>query len=120
MSHRPAGFVSLQGNYAGSASRFAAYVIDLAVSTCVFALGLAVTTFGVQIVTRHSVTWNMSNVVVAVVFVAWQFFYFGYCWAASGRTLGMPWWAYAWSGRMARPSTRGGELCVPRCSRSAS
>jgi uncharacterized RDD family membrane protein YckC len=89
MSHRPAGFVSLQGNYAGSASRFAAYVIDLAVSTCVFALGLAVTTFGVQIVTRHSVTWNMSNVVVAVVFVAWQFFYFGYCWAASGRTLGM-------------------------------
>ena len=89
MSDRPAGFVSLQGTYAGAASRFAAYVIDLVVSTSVFALGLAVTTFGVQIVTTHSVTWNRSNIVVAVIFIAWQFFYFGYCWAASGRTFGM-------------------------------
>jgi len=89
MSDRPAGCVSLQGNYAGSASRLAAYVIDLVVSTSVFALGLAVTTFGVHIVTRHPVTWNRSNVVVAVIFVAWQFCYFGYCWAASGRTPGM-------------------------------
>jgi uncharacterized RDD family membrane protein YckC len=89
VSDRPAGCDSLQGNYAGAASRFAAYVIDLVVSTSVFALGLAVITFGVQIVTRHPVTWNRSNVVVAVIFVAWQFFYFGYCWAASGRTPGM-------------------------------
>ena len=89
MSDRPAGNVSLQGNYAGAASRFAAYAVDLVVSTSVFALGLAVVTFGVQIVTRHPVTWNRSNVVVAIVFVAWQFFYFGYCWAASGRTPGM-------------------------------
>jgi uncharacterized RDD family membrane protein YckC len=89
MSDRPARCVSLQGNYAGAASRFGAYVVDLVVSTSVFALGLAVIAFGVQIVTRHQVTWNRSNVVVAVVFVAWQFFYFGYCWAASGRTPGM-------------------------------
>jgi uncharacterized RDD family membrane protein YckC len=89
MSDRPASIVSMQGSYAGSASRCAAYVIDLVVSTSVFALGLAVITFGVQIVTRHPVTWNRSNVVVAIIFVAWQFFYFGYCWAASGKTPGM-------------------------------
>ncbi|MDQ2873335.1 MAG: RDD family protein [Actinomycetota bacterium] len=81
--------MSSQGHYAGLASRFAAYAIDLAVSTSLFALALAVTTFGIQVATGHSVTWNRSNVVVAAIFVVWQFFYFGYCWAASGRTFGM-------------------------------
>ncbi len=85
----PAALVSLQGHYAGLVSRFVAYAIDLAVSTCLFALGLAVTAFGVQVATGHSVTWSRSNVVVAVIFVIWQFFYFAYCWAASGRTFGM-------------------------------
>ncbi len=86
---KPADLVSAQGNYAGSVSRFAAYVIDLAVSTGIFALGLAATSLGVQVVTRHSVSWNRSNVVVAIVYVCWEFFYFGYSWAVSGRTFGM-------------------------------
>jgi uncharacterized RDD family membrane protein YckC len=85
----PAGFVSWQGRYAGSVSRFLAFVLDLAVSTALFALGLTITSLGVQIVTGHSVTWNRSNVVVAAIFVVWLFFYFGYSWAASGRTFGM-------------------------------
>ncbi len=78
-----------QGQYAGSVSRFLAYVIDLAVSTGVFSLGLAAISYGVHIVTGHSVSWNKSNIVVAILFAVWQFLYFGYSWAASGRTFGM-------------------------------
>ncbi len=86
---RPVGLVGLQGHYAGSVSRFLAYVIDLVVSAGLFALGLAATSFVAQVVTDHSVKWNRTNIVVATVFVAWQFFYFGYSWAVSGRTFGM-------------------------------
>jgi uncharacterized RDD family membrane protein YckC len=81
--------VTYQGNYAGSVSRFVAYAIDLAVSTAVFTLALAAIDYAVRIVTGHSVGWNKSDTVVAIVFVAWQFVYFGYSWAMSGRTPGM-------------------------------
>ena len=84
-----ADWVSAQGNYAGSVSRFLAFVIDAAVSAGLFALGLAATSFATQVVTGHSVSWNRSNIVVAVILAAWEFFYFGYSWAASGRTFGM-------------------------------
>jgi uncharacterized RDD family membrane protein YckC len=81
--------VSYQGHYAGSVSRFAAYVIDLATSTAVFSLALAAISYGVHVVTGHSVSWNRSGAVVAVLFVLWEFTYFGYSWAVSGRTFGM-------------------------------
>ena len=84
-----AGLETYQGHYAGSVSRFAAYAIDLAVSTAVFALALAAISFGVRVVTGHDVSWNRSNIVVAVIYVGWQFVYFGYSWAVSGRTAGM-------------------------------
>jgi uncharacterized RDD family membrane protein YckC len=80
---------SYQGRYAGSVSRFAAYSVDLVVSTAVFALALAAISWAVRIVTGHDVSWNRSNVVVAIIYVGWQFLYFGYCWAVSGRTPGM-------------------------------
>jgi uncharacterized RDD family membrane protein YckC len=86
---QPADLVSMQGRYAGSVSRFLAYVIDVAVSSGLFALGLAATSFVAQVVTGHSITWNRSDVVVAIIYAVWVFFYFGYSWAASGRTLGM-------------------------------
>ena len=70
-------------------SRFLAHVIDLAVSTGLYALGLAAVSFVAQVVTGHSITWNRSNIVVAIIFAVWQFLYFGYSWASSGRTLGM-------------------------------
>lgn len=88
-TQRAVGRVTSQGNYAGSVSRFLAFVIDIAVSTGLFALGLAATSFAVQVVTGYSVTWSRSHTVVAIIFVAWQFFYFGYSWAASGKTFGM-------------------------------
>src|SRR5580704_18488484 len=84
-----AGWVSSQGHYAGSVSRFLAFVLDAVVSTGLFALGLAATSLVVQVVTGHSVSWSRTNIVVAIIFVLWEFFYFGYSWAASGRTFGM-------------------------------
>jgi uncharacterized RDD family membrane protein YckC len=42
-----------------------------------------------QVVTGHSVNWSRNNVVVAIILAAWLLLYFGYSWAASGRTFGM-------------------------------
>jgi uncharacterized RDD family membrane protein YckC len=85
----PPALSSYQGHYAGSVSRFAAYAIDLVASSAVFALALAAISYGVHIVTGHDVSWNRSSPVVVVLYVLWQFFYFGYSWAVSGRTFGM-------------------------------
>jgi uncharacterized RDD family membrane protein YckC len=85
----PAQSLTAQGHYAGSVSRFLAFVLDVAASYGVFALALAGISYAVQLVTGEQVSWNRQNVVVTVLFVAWEFFYFGYSWAMSGRTFGM-------------------------------
>jgi len=78
------------GHYAGAASRFAAYAVDVIVSWAAFTLGLAGVTFAIRIVTGRSVSWHMgSSIAVAVVFAVWELTYFGYCWATAGRTPGM-------------------------------
>ena len=41
-----------------------------------------------QIVTG-SVSWHRNNIVVVIIYVAWQFLYFGFQWAADGSTWGM-------------------------------
>jgi uncharacterized RDD family membrane protein YckC len=84
-----AGSVSDQGNYAGSVSRFLGYAIDLGASTAVFTLALAGVAFVIQVVTSHRVTWTRSDTLVSVLFVVWQFFYFGYSWAVASRSFGM-------------------------------
>jgi len=85
----PSRWVGAQGHYAGSVSRFAAYLIDLTVSTVLYWLALQFVSFAVQIVTGSPVSWHRDNIVVTVIYVAWQFVYFGFQWAANGRTLGM-------------------------------
>jgi uncharacterized RDD family membrane protein YckC len=89
MSTRAAGWVSAQGHYAGSVSRLLAFIIDVLVSAGLFALGLAVTSLAIQVVTGQPVSWNRTNIIIAIIFGAWEFFYFAYSWAASGRTFGM-------------------------------
>ena len=81
--------VTAQGHYAGAVSRFVAFAIDLAVSSAVFTLALAAISYVVQIVTGKQVSWNRQDILVVVLYVAWEFFYFGYSWAVSGRTFGM-------------------------------
>ena len=85
----PSQWVSAQGQYAGPASRFAAYLIDLIASTVLYVLALAIISFVVQIVTGSPVSWHRNNIVVAIIYVAWQFLYFGFQWAADGSTWGM-------------------------------
>ncbi len=85
----PSQRVSAQGQYAGSASRFAAYLIDLIASTVLYLLALAIISFVVQIVTGSPVSWHRNNIVVVIIYVAWQFLYFGFQWAADGSTWGM-------------------------------
>ena len=79
----------LWGHYAGFVSRFVAYAADLGVSTAVFMLTLAAASFAASIVTGDSIHWHRGDLWVGVAFVAWQFFYFGYSWAANGKTAGM-------------------------------
>ncbi len=87
---RPARLVTLQGDYAGAASRFLAYALDVAVSTAIYTLAVAGVSFVIDTVTRHAITWTTgSGIITSVVFAAWEFFYFGYSWAASGKTFGM-------------------------------
>jgi uncharacterized RDD family membrane protein YckC len=52
-------------------------------------LALAIISFVVQIVTGSPVSWHRNNIVVAIIYVACQFLYFGFQWAADGSTWGM-------------------------------
>ncbi len=79
----------LWGHYAGFVSRFVAYVADLGASTLVFMLTLAAASYAASLVTGHQIQWNKSTPGVAAAFVAWEFLYFGYSWAANGKTFGM-------------------------------
>jgi len=85
----PDGWVSAQGSYAGSVSRLAAYLIDLLVSTVIFQLALASISSVWSVFTGHGITWHRDSWVVIVTYVLWQFVYFGFQWAANGKTLGM-------------------------------
>jgi uncharacterized RDD family membrane protein YckC len=81
--------VSLQGRYAGFASRFVAFMVDQATATGLFALALAIISFAAEVLTGKPIHWNRSNLWVGLAFVGWQFLYFAYSWAASGKTFGM-------------------------------
>ena len=85
----PSQWVSAQGQYAGSASRFAAYLIDLVASTVIYWLALQLISFVVEIVTGSPVSWHRSNIVVLILYVVWEFLYFSYQWSLGGRTIGM-------------------------------
>ena len=85
----PGRWVSAQGQYAGSVSRLAAYLIDLLVSTVIFQLALLSISFVWSVFTGHGITWHRESIGVIIAFVLWQFVYFGFQWAANGKTLGM-------------------------------
>jgi uncharacterized RDD family membrane protein YckC len=83
-------WIGAVGHYAGAASRFLAYTVDVIASLSLYTLGVAGVTFVIKIITGHSVTWHSGNsIVVAAIFAAWEIAYFGYCWAAGGKTPGM-------------------------------
>ena len=85
----PGRWVSAQGHYAGSASRLAAYLIDLIVSSVVFELALTGISFVASIFTGRGISYHHGSIFVIIIYVLWQFVYFGFQWAADGSTLGM-------------------------------
>ena len=80
---------SLQGKYAGFASRFAAFAADAGVSLGVFMLALAAISFAARVLTGQGISWNKGDTWVIIAYAAWGFVHFAYNWAASGRTAGM-------------------------------
>lgn len=79
----------LWGHYAGAASRFAAYAVDLGVITGVFMATLAAASFAASLISGHAINWNRGDVPVAIAYGCWWLLYFGYSWAANGKTFGM-------------------------------
>ena len=80
---------SLQGKYAGFASRFTAFAVDVGVSLGVFLLALAAISFAALVLTGKDITWHRGDLWVIIAYAIWAFIYFAYSWAASGRTAGM-------------------------------
>jgi uncharacterized RDD family membrane protein YckC len=79
---------SLQGHYAGFASRFAAFVADLVVLTGIFMLVLAAINFAATILTGKSIDFNRSDTWVVIAYFVWGFIYFAHFWGLNGRTAG--------------------------------
>ena len=80
---------SLQGKYAGFASRFSAFAVDVVVNVGVFMLALAAISFAARVLTGKDISWNKGDIWVIIAYAVWAFVYFAYSWAASGRTAGM-------------------------------
>jgi uncharacterized RDD family membrane protein YckC len=80
---------SLQGKYAGFASRFIAFAVDMGVSLGVYMLALAAISFAARVLTGEDISWNKGNTWVVTAYAVWAFIYFAYSWAASGSSAGM-------------------------------
>ena len=80
---------SLQGRYAGFASRFTAFAVDVGVSLGVFLLALAAVSFAAQVLTGKDITWHKGDIWVIIAYAVWAFIYFAHSCAANGRTAGM-------------------------------
>src|SRR5215467_10328714 len=79
---------SLQGHYAGFASRFGSFVVDLVVLTGIFMLALAAINFAASVVTGQDIAFNRGNLWVVIAYLAWGFIYFAHFWGLNGRTAG--------------------------------
>jgi len=84
----PAARESLQGHYAGFASRLAAFVADLVVLTGIFLLVLAAISFVASIVTGKAINFSRNDIWVVVAYLVWGFIYFAHFWGLNGRTAG--------------------------------
>jgi uncharacterized RDD family membrane protein YckC len=84
----PAAQENLQGHYAGFASRFLAFAVDVAILTAGFILILAAVNFVVSIVTGKSTNFSRHDTWVVVAYVIWAFIYFAHWWGLNGKTPG--------------------------------
>jgi uncharacterized RDD family membrane protein YckC len=81
--------VGRQGHYAGAISRLVAFAADVGASWGVYTLGVALLNAAVKLVTGHSYTLTNHQIMAFITLAAWEFVYYAYQWAVSGKTLGM-------------------------------
>jgi uncharacterized RDD family membrane protein YckC len=81
--------VGRQGHYAGAASRLVAFAVDAGVVWGLYLGGQALLNFGVKFFTGYSFNLTQDKIAAAIVLAVWEFLYFTYQWAVSGKTLGM-------------------------------
>jgi uncharacterized RDD family membrane protein YckC len=81
--------VGRQGHYAGSVSRLVAFAADIGASWGLYTLGVALLNQAIKLVTGHSYALSNHRILAVIVLTVWEFLYFFYQWALSGRTLGM-------------------------------
>jgi uncharacterized RDD family membrane protein YckC len=84
----PAAQEILQGHYAGFASRFLAFAVDVVVITAGAILILAAINFVASIVTGKSTNFTRQDTWVVVAYAVWAFIYFAYWWGLNGKTPG--------------------------------
>ncbi len=80
---------SLQGHYAGVATRLGAFLIDLVLSVVMFSLGIAAVSFLVRLFSGTQISITRGSVWWTVPLFIWAFLYFWYCWTLVGKTPGM-------------------------------
>jgi uncharacterized RDD family membrane protein YckC len=80
---------SLQGHYAGFASRFLSFVVDVVILTAGFMIILGAINFAASILTGKSINFNRNDTWVLIGYFAWGFIYFAQWWGLNGRTGGM-------------------------------
>ena len=78
-----------QGHYAGAVSRLVAFAADVGASWGLFTLGAAALAFTIQLVTGTNFSLTRHQIASLVAAVVWEFVYFAYQWALSGKTIGM-------------------------------
>jgi uncharacterized RDD family membrane protein YckC len=81
--------LSLQGHYAGIATRSAAFLIDVFIATTLFSLGGRVIEFILSALLGRDILLSNNRVPAVCALPIWLLIYFAYPIAASGKTLGM-------------------------------
>lgn len=79
----------LEGHYAGVATRFGSFVIDMLAIGVLFSIGGHVVEYVLTVLFREPVRLSESPTVSGIALGLWAFLYLAYPLAASGRTFGM-------------------------------
>jgi uncharacterized RDD family membrane protein YckC len=80
--------VAVQGRFAGSVSRFLAFLVDQFVIGLVFALGAALVESAVRVIFQSSFEIEDGGLAVVAAYALWSFVYTAGSLAATGRTFG--------------------------------
>ncbi len=80
---------SLQGHYAGAATRLGAFILDLVVSVGIFYVSIVAIAFVVRLFTGNEINVTRGSAWWGLPLLAWEFLYFWYCWTLAGKTPGM-------------------------------